>query len=388
MAEQYYCTKCGKTLGTLEFYTSKNKEKYPPDGKLNVCKKCLTMHVDNWDPDTYVPIIKELDIPYIPDEWNSLLEKYGKDPKKVTGTTILGRYISKMKLRQWSKYSWADTEQLMEDARQQKVKAMKAQGMTQEEIDSALAINHAPERPKEEYAAVGTPEYVDPSLAVDDEFADQLTKEDKLMLQLKWGRGYRAEEWVRMEQLYRDMMDSYDIQSAGHKDTLIMICKASLKTNQLLDAGDIEGAQKMAKVYDSLMRSGKFTAAQNKEEQGDYIDSVGQIAMICEKQGFIPRYYQDKPQDKVDRVIQDMQNYTHDLVTEEVGLGNLIENSIRSLERERKSIADAASFDEESANKKAEDELFDYNTPIVSDEDFAEFAEFQEQEREEDNNES
>lgn len=238
MAEQYYCTKCGKTLGTLEFYTSKNKEKYPPDGKLNVCKKCLTMHVDNWDPDTYVPIIKELDIPYIPDEWNSLLEKYGKDPKKVTGTTILGRYISKMKLRQWSKYSWADTEQLMEDARQQKVKAMKAQGMTQEEIDSALTTNHAPERPKEEYAAVGSPEYVDPSLAIDDEFADQLTKEDKLMLQLKWGRGYRAEEWVRMEQLYRDMMDSYDIQSAGHKDTLIMICKASLKTNQLLDAGD------------------------------------------------------------------------------------------------------------------------------------------------------
>nr|DAN98156.1 MAG TPA: hypothetical protein [Caudoviricetes sp.] len=34
-----------------------------------------------------------------------------------------------------------------------------------------------------------------------------------------------------MEQLYNDMMSSYDIQGAGHKDTLIMVCKASLKAN-------------------------------------------------------------------------------------------------------------------------------------------------------------
>jgi hypothetical protein len=81
------------------------------------------------------------------------------------------------------------------------------------------------------------------------------------MLRLKWGHGYRPEEWVRMEQLYNDMMASYDIQGAGHKDTLIMICKASLKANQLLDAGDIDGFTKMQKAYDSLMKSGKFTAA-------------------------------------------------------------------------------------------------------------------------------
>nr|DAG20840.1 MAG TPA: hypothetical protein [Caudoviricetes sp.] len=51
------------------------------------------------------------------------------------------------------------------------------------------------------------------------------------MLRLKWGRGYRPEEWVRLEQLYNDMMASYDIQGAGMKDTLIMICKTSLKSN-------------------------------------------------------------------------------------------------------------------------------------------------------------
>jgi hypothetical protein len=57
------------------------------------------------------------------------------------------------------------------------------------------------------------------------------------------------------------MTESYDIQQAGHVDTLKLICKTSLKANQLIDMGDVEGFQKMSKVYDSLMKSGNFTAA-------------------------------------------------------------------------------------------------------------------------------
>ena len=99
MAGQHFCKKCGRTMSDNEFYTSKNIEKYPPDGKMDTCKKCLTMHVDNWDPETYKWILQEIDVPYIKEEWDALLEKYGKDPKKVTGLTIIGRYLSKMKLK-------------------------------------------------------------------------------------------------------------------------------------------------------------------------------------------------------------------------------------------------------------------------------------------------
>jgi hypothetical protein len=35
----------------------------------------------------------------VPDEWNKLMASYGKDPSKMTGLTILGRYLSKMKLK-------------------------------------------------------------------------------------------------------------------------------------------------------------------------------------------------------------------------------------------------------------------------------------------------
>ena len=361
-------------LDDKEFYSSKNIEKYPPDGKMKTCKKCLTMHVDNWDPETFTWILQEIDVPYIKEEWDSLLEKYGTDPKKITGLTIIGRYLSKMKLKQWSKYTWADTDPLAEKALQEKVFQMQAQGLTGEEIEEQLSMDRTPPKPKglknpQEQTAYAAPEYVDIG-EEDTELSNQLTEEDKLMLRLKWGRAYRPDEWVRMEKLYQDMMNSYDIQGAGHKDTLVMICKASLKANQLIDAGDIEGFQKLSKVYDALMKSGKFTAAQNKEAEEQGIDSIGQLVAICEKDSFIPKYYVDKPQDKVDRVLQDMQEYTHDLVTDELGLGNLIENSLKALEREKEAIAAAAEMDETRQEQQEEDRLFDYADEQLTDQDF------------------
>ena len=376
----HYCKKCGKTMDDTQFYTSKNLEKYPPDGKMDICKKCLTMHIDNWDPETYKWILQEIDVPYIKEEWNGLLEKYGKDPKKVTGLTIIGRYLSKMKLKQWNKYTWADTETLEKDSIDKKVLNMKAQGFTEDEIQEQLSIDRTPPKPKEledVQAPVGTPEYEDPE--EDDDFGDQLTEEDKLVLHLKWGRGYSWEERVRMEQLYNDMMSSYDIQGAGHKDTLIMVCKASLKANQLIDAGDIDGFQKMQKAYDSLMKSGKFTAAQNKGESGEFVDSIGELVALCEREGFIPRYYTEGPQDKVDRTLQDLQQYTHTLVTEEMNLGNMIEASLREIvkDREREANIDVEDSDED-------EDLFNYEHPELTEEDYQEYEDMKESERDKD----
>ena len=377
----HYCKKCGKTMDDTQFYTSKNIEKYPPDGKMDICKKCLTMHVDNWDPETYKWILQEIDVPYIKEEWDGILEKYGKDPKKVTGLTIIGRYLSKMKLKQWNKYTWADTEALEKESTQRKISNMKAQGFTDDEIQEQLSIDRTPPKPKELEnikTPVGTPEYYDPENE-EDEFSDQLTEEDKLMLRLKWGRGYSWEERVRMEQLYNDMMSSYDIQGAGHKDTLIMVCKASLKANQLIDAGDIDGFQKMQKAYDSLMKSGKFTAAQNKGESGEFVDSIGELVALCEREGFIPRYYTDGPQDKVDRTLQDLQQYTHTLVTEEMNLGNMIEASLREIvkDKEREAKIDVEDSDED-------EDLFNYEHPELTEEDYQEYEDMKESERDKD----
>ena len=283
MADTFYCEKCNRTMDEKQFYGSNNTEKYP-QGKLHQCKKCVSLHVDNFNPDTYLWILQECDVPYVKDEWNNLLMKYGKDKSKLTGMTILGRYLSKMKLKQFGEYRWKDTEFLQEMANKKIKEAMKDQGYGAAEIAEAIERQNfevpegqlvAPPPPPEELGAAFP--QVFPG---DDLLSIDLTDDDKIYLSVKWGRSYRPDEWVRLEQLYNEMMESYDIQTAGHIDTLKLICKTSLKANQLLDLGDVDGAQKMVKMYDSLMKSGKFTAAQIKSEQGEFVDSVSEIVAL------------------------------------------------------------------------------------------------------------
>lgn len=383
-SDTYFCNTCKRTMRADEFYGSNNLEKYP-NGKLNTCKKCITMRVDNWDPETFVWILQECDVPWIPDEWNKLLATYGKDKTKVTGTTIIGRYLSKMKLKQFRDYRWKDTQFLQELADHKKEEAMKRQGYGAAEIAQVLMEGREtiPEgdvpipdistpSPQMQNNMYGGEDYFDDGS--DDELTKDLTDEDKLYLRLKWGKAYKPEEWVRLEQLYQEMSQSYDIQGAGHEDTLKLVCKTSLKSNQLLDIGDVDGAQKMIKMYDGLMKSGKFTAAQNKAENGEFLDSISEFVVLCEKEGFIPRFYTEKPNDKVDETLMDLKGYTHDLVVEEMNLGNLIENAVKEM-----AMQEAKEEDEDTDDDLTLEEI---NT--LHDEDFAAFNDFIEDEEEAD----
>ena len=394
----YYCEKCNKTMSAESFYKSNNLDKYPNEGKLHQCKKCLTMHINNWDPETYMWILQECDVPYIPDEWNKLLAAYGKDRKKLTGMTILGRYLAKMQLKQYKDYRWKDTEFIQELNNNKIEQTMKRQGYDAQQITEAIqkATFTLPvgelepyqpgiETPPNPYETPTEDYFAQQSGAEEDDFTADLTDEDRLYLRLKWGKTYKPEEWVQLEKMYNEMMESYDIQSAGHIDTLKLVCKTSLKANQLIDIGDIEGFQKMSKVYDSLMKSGKFTAAQNKATTGEYVDSISELVALCEKDGFIPRYYVDEPKDKVDRTLQDLQSYTRSLVMEEMNLGNLIENAIKQIEidkeKEIDNTAEAANDDE-----LLEMELFGNASEeiVLKDADFAELQNLEEDAEDED----
>jgi hypothetical protein len=74
-------------------------------------------------------------------------------------------------------------------------------------------------------------DYFDTFSEPDTSIEDDLTEEDRTYLRLKWGKTYKPEEWIRLEQFYEEMMGSYDIQGAGHIDNLKLLCKTSLKAN-------------------------------------------------------------------------------------------------------------------------------------------------------------
>lgn len=374
------CVKCGKMMDeNTQFYTYKTGE------KTDMCKKCLTMHIDNFNSDTFLWLLEKMDVPYVPEEWNVLRDRaFAKNPN-LNGMSVFGKYLSKMKLKQWKDYSWADTERLkalkeeknkLQIAEREKFEAeIKAQFDNGEITEAQYKTLISTETQNEDYYTGQGPAIHMPAMAdnpyQESNFIDvsllptpdaQLTDEDKIYLAMKWGRLYTPADWIELEKNYNEMMNSFDIQDADTINTLVLLCKTNLKMNQAIDCGDVEGFQKLSKVSESLRKSAKFTAAQNKEQKNDYVDSVGELVAMCERDGFIPRYATDIPQDKVDLTLKDMNSYVHKLVTQDLGFGQQIEDALKKIQIQREM-------------NEAEDTvlMMDGETPELIDEDYEEF---------------
>ena len=371
------CQKCGKMLDEdTQFYT------YKDGTKTEMCKKCLTMHIDNFDESTYLWLLEKMDVPYIPEEWNVLRERaYAKNPN-LNGMSVFGKYLSKMKLKQYKQYGWADTDKLNALNDEKRAIQKKEREKFEEEIKKQFEAGEIGEAEYKTMISAETQnkEYMShpiaqPEFSQDKYFSEnneivqeqmnslisELTQEDKKVLAMKWGVLYRPEEWIELEKDYNNMMNSFDIQDADTINTLILICKTNLKMNQALDAGDIEGYQKLSKVSESLRKSAKFTAAQNKEQKNDYVDCVGELVTMCEKDGFIPRFETDIPQDKVDLTLKDMENYLYKLVTQDLGFGQQIEDALKKIQIQKE------------MNENVEDILEDDDPTVLIDQDYEEF---------------
>ena len=390
----YFCDKCNKSMDEKQFYTYKDGK------KTEMCKQCLTMHIDNFNPDTFLWLLEKMDVPYVPGEWNVLRDRaFAKDPIKMNGTSVFGKYLSKMKLKQWKDYGWADTEKLQalnaeknrvsEEEKQRHEAIIKERFENGEISESEYKTLTSTETQNKDYinslsqnfAAGPITPYPESNFMQEDEMTDlgaNLTEEDKLYLAMKWGRLYKPSEWVILEKDYNEMMNSFDIQDADTINSLILICKTNLKMNQAIDMGDLDGFQKLSRVSESMRKSAKFTAAQNKEVKGDFVDSVGELVSYCEKYGgAIPKYDINTNPDIIDKIIEDLKVYTKSLITEDKALAKQIEDYLRKRE-----IAEQQKEDKRKAQElgleeyELDDEDYeDYFETIKQDQEFDEIGE-------------
>ena len=369
-------------MADVKFY------KYRDGTRCELCKSCLTMHINNYEEDTYLWIMEKFDVPYIPAEWKKKREaEFEKAYNKVLAggvdmekartaaynmtkgnSAVFGKYLSGMKLKQHKDERWADTERLKFEAEKQ----AREQGTPNEEMQERIAnMKAAYERGEISeaqymtYADFGSIEEQAENLSLEEQFLDSggaaaaggvnftpdngpqfeevqlvdvgkdLTDEDKVYLAMKWGKLYSAAQWVALEKLYEEFMESFDIKGAARLDTLKMICKTSLKMNEAIDCGDIETYQRLSRVYDAMMKSAKFTEAQRKEEETGAFDCVGQICLFAESKkggGKIPRYKIDTPLDIVDETIDKLKRYYVDLIKNDPTISQQIENYIKKRE--------------------------------------------------------
>ena len=384
MPEQLYCAKCKKTMASTNFYT------YKDGSKCELCKTCLTLRINNFEPDTFLWLLEKFDVPYIPQEWNVLRDRaYAKDPYKMNGMSVFGKYLSKMKLKQWKDFTWADSERLQKEAEEkaklygagreiseEKIQAMKEQyergEITKEQYETYKEINQ-PEPQFDVYQEKGGGTSIYPvneapyeKVELADVGAD-LTTEDKIYLATKWGQLYTAADWVYLEKKYNDFLESFDIQGAARIDTLIQICKVSLKANQALDTGDMDSYSKLVRAYDSLMKSAKFTEAQKKEDKSQEFSGYGQIVAFCEKEsGWIPRLETKTIRDIADKDLDDMKKWTKELVESDPAIYKQIENYIkkRDINTEQEEDLQNAINDGEEGYVLTDNDLLNYNLSI------------------------
>lgn len=83
---------------------------------------------------------------------------------------------------------------------------------------------------------------------------------------------------------------------------------------------------------------------------------------MCERQGFIPRFATDIPQDKVDFTLRDMNEYVYNLVTKDLGFGQQIEESLRKIQLQKEAEKDT-------------DEAFERKITELEEGDFTEYIE-------------
>jgi len=383
--KQKVCQKCLKPMALqAQFYQTKDLENYP-DGYLDLCKKCFTMHINIHEPSSFIHLMETLDLPYIESEWNKMVEKYGQNPK-TTATAIFGRYVAKMKLKQYSNYSFKDSAQFVKD---QKMKEIMAKAEQLREINK-----YREENPNITITdlqgidlSVFSPEDIEKLIAETQEIEDKhniatnltesislytdLTTEDKQYLIEKWGRTYTIPECIKLEKLFLSMMESYDIRTASHIDYLLKICRISLKIDQALEVNDIDGFNKMTRMYDLLMKSAKFTAQQNSKDKGEdeFTDSLGVVVAMCEEEGFIPKYHAER-QDIVDITLNDMNEYMRKLIMGDLNLGNMIEGYLNKMTMEQNREEDELDEDDDDIV------LVDDTIIELDDEDFEDFNEF------------
>lgn len=346
--ERMICIKCGREKSEKEFFKMNTGE------RCDMCKVCLTMHIDNRKPESFMWILEKFNVPYIEKKWIELSNRiYMKDPAKFGPGSVIGQYLRMMNMSQYKDYTYADSDKLnFEDQKLEQEAAARRETQSDENYEADLLNKlESGEISQAEYNTLtltnaqdetliiggGAATFIPDFTAIDEgKIASELSEDEIQYLILKWGGHYRPSEWIAMEEMYNSYANEFEL-NVDRIETLKKMCRTSIKMDQALDLGDVSAYKAYSAVMKDLRTTGKFTEAQNKEEKQRYLDSIGELVALCEREGGIIEQFpvdpDEYPQDKIDLTIKDLKSYYYNLVAKELGLGDLIESYIEKLEK-------------------------------------------------------
>lgn len=270
------CEKCGVSLLTDEF--AKTHSPFYTDGYLPICNGCVNeiLKGEDYSWDIIDRVCQYAGIPFIVKEWVRLEELNGK-------ANTWGAYSKVFAQDIYQNFGWADYNN-------QYIKLRKA-GMIEEEIP----------------------------LVNDAHLAE---------LRRKWGSNYDEEALNYLEDLYKGLLLTQNVNGALQIDQAQKICKLSYEIDSKIRAGD-KDIDKFLSSYDKLVKTAEFTP-KNTKNAVDF-DSFAEVGHWLEKRGRQNKFYDGATRDVIDETIKNIENYNQRLYINEGGIGDEITQRLKSL---------------------------------------------------------
>lgn len=256
------CAQCNKPQSSTEFMPSSSP--FWPQGRINICYTCVESMVDGNDLNQVDRLMQHANMAFLPEEWRKMWTR--------EKNAAFRRYANSYYDINYYKYDWSEqNERLMELAKV---------GVIETELSELR-----------------------PALVE--------------RLKLTWGEAEPV-DLLRMEKYYNASLNDYNVSRETERDMLRKIVRLSILIDEDLMRGETD--KDKVGMYDKLMKSALSTLEVSKTEG---ITSIGQICEFIERNGFQPTFYEGVPRDEIDMMMENMQEYTRDLILGEVNIAEM-----------------------------------------------------------------
>lgn len=269
------CACCGATFGPEGFAPTKSW--FYPDGVLPYCDSCVEQLISGEDDEMNWKSVNLLcqyaNIPFVPNEWVRIQEMNQVNP--------FHKYAEIFQDSQYDDLGWGEYYE--------EYKSLKASGLLENELPL-------------------------------------ISDSQRRVFRERWG-AYDDEGYQYLENLYKGLMATQNVNGALQVDQAIKICKISYEIDKRIEeGGDFD---KLLSSYDKLVKAAEFTP-KNVKNISDF-DSTGELIKWMEKKGWRNQFYDDVTRDVVDETMKNFQNFNQRLYINESGIGDEISRRIEAL---------------------------------------------------------
>ena len=256
------CLKC-KREQPLEFFQS-TPSKFFPGGRCYICTPCLETMIKQDNLGEVDRLMRWLDLPFDLNKWTQLYEQH-KDH-------TLTAYFNLLYDDHYEPLRWMDESERWRQAR------------TEGTIDDEIKV-----------------------------LGDAKLKK----LKKTWSAVYRPEELLWLDNFYNKIVATQNVSTPILQEKARDLCELQLAAKKILrEGGDVK---KIMDSIDNIVKTYNFTAT-NAKSAADF-ESVGELMVYYGKKGWHPNWHTE-PQDSVDFMMENIQNYLKRLVMNE---GNFVE---------------------------------------------------------------